>query len=276
MITLREITDRTIADLPAAQAAQPLTLLQRAVAVMPPTRGFVDSLTNAANATRVIAEIKRRSPSAGWIRPQYAADTFEPQGIATQYERAGASAISCLTNSPFFGGDMAYIALVRAASTLPVLRKDFLVDPWQIWQSRAAGADAVLLIAECLPGDSLAHLAQLAHDIGLHTLIEIHDQSNLDRAMSVVDGSDGRSLLGINNRDLSSMKVDLSTTLALADRVKDRRRLVSESGIRTPQDLAHLREFGVQIVLVGEHLMQSPDPGRALSALMSNSASEKH
>ncbi len=266
---MKDITDRTRHDVEVARARTPLDALRARARDCPPTRGFIAALTPRGDSdTRVIAEVKRRSPSAGLIRPEYVGDGFSPERIAREYHRAGAAAISCLTDSPFFGGDISFVERIRAEVPIPVLRKDFIIDPWQVWQSRVAGADAVLLIAECLPGEMLAELASLAQSLGLATLLEIHDEVNLERSWAVVAASRGRALLGINNRDLSSMRVDLDHTTRLADRVGDRSALVSESGIKTPKDLAKLREFGVRRVLVGEHLMRQPDPGAALVNLL--------
>lgn len=234
-------------------------------------RNFFAAVTRHANLfeTAVIAEIKRKSPSAGWIRPEYEADTFDPAAVARRYHAAGAAAISCLTDEKFFGGSLAHLNAVREATTLPVLRKDFIIDPWQVYESRAAGADAVLLIAECLNESELVDLMILAHELQLTTLVETHDMDNLLRVRPHV-GFPSRSymLLGINNRDLSTMQVDLNHTLRLVDMVEDRSILVSESGIGSPRDLLRLRHGGVRIALVGESLMRAKDPGAALAALL--------
>ena len=217
---------------------------------------------------RVIAEIKRKSPSAGVIR-----DKFDPLAIARQYHAAGARAISCLTDEEDFGGDLRFIEQIREVVDLPVLRKDFIVDAYQVWESRAAGADAILLIAECLDIESMVTCHSLASDLGMTTLIEVHNEENLHRVLdSMSFPVDGDTLLGINNRDLAQMKTDLAHTGrmldALGERTVERALVVSESGIRTPADLATLRSFGVGIVLVGEHLMAQSDPGDALRALL--------
>jgi len=219
--------------------------------------------------TAVIAEIKRRSPSAGLIRPEYEGDGFDPVAIAKQYHQAGAAAISCLTDEKYFGGALDYIHAIRDAVPLPVLRKDFIIDPWQVWESRAAGADAILLIAECLNEAEMIDLMILARQLQLTTLVETHDMENLLRVRPHV-GFPARSymLLGINNRDLDTMTVDLNHTLRLVDMVEDRSTLVSESGINTPEDLARLRKAGVRTALVGESLMREPDPGAALARLL--------
>ncbi|MFZ4572752.1 MAG: indole-3-glycerol phosphate synthase TrpC [Phycisphaerales bacterium] len=220
------------------------------------------------------AEIKRMSPSAGLIRPEYAGEGFLPEGIAQRYHACGASAISCLTDEKFFGGHLSYIERVRLACPLPVLRKDFLIDPWQVWESRAAGADAVLLIAECLPGGELEALLEPALALGMSVLVEVHDRENLERVLPVVEGRE-RVLLGVNSRDLRTMRVDLGHAMALAALVADRSSFVAESGIRTPHDLARLREAGVRIALVGEHLMRQSDPGLALRALFGGAGADE-
>jgi len=235
-----------------------------------PPRGFMRALTGGRRApTAVIAEIKRRSPSAGLIRPEPDGMEFCPEDIARLYETAGASAISCLTDEKFFGGALPFISRIKAHVSLPVLRKDFVIDRWQLPESRAAGADAVLLIAECLPGEELDQLLDEARALGLGVLLEIHDDANLDRAVRLLDRAGWENaLLGINNRDLTTMSVDLGHTERLVGRVGDPARVVSESGIRSPHDLARLADVGVSIVLVGEHLMRQSDPAQALKTLL--------
>jgi indole-3-glycerol phosphate synthase len=268
---LSEIIAHKRAEVDAAKARTPLDVMrQRAEATAQP-RNFFAAVTRHAHAshTSVIAEIKRMSPSAGLIRAEYAGDGFCPETIALAYRQAGASAISCLTDERFFGGHLSFLERVKGATPLPVLRKDFLIDPWQLYESRAAGADAVLLIAECLTESLMVDMLILAQQLHLTTLLEVHDMENLLRVRPHVGFPHaGYSLLGINNRDLTTMRVDLSHTLRLADLVEDRSVLVSESGIQTPADLARLRAEGVRIVLVGEHLMRQADPGAALRALI--------
>ncbi|RMD66110.1 MAG: indole-3-glycerol-phosphate synthase [Planctomycetota bacterium] len=220
----------------------------------------------------MIAEIKRRSPSAGLLRPEYERD-FDPAAIARQYHEAGAAAISCLTDERFFSGSLDYIHAVRDAVPLPVLRKDFIIDPWQVWESRAFGADAILLIAECLTEGALIDLMILSRQLQLTCLVEVHSVESLLKVRPHV-GFPLRSymLLGINNRDLTTMRVDLNHTLRLVDMVEDRSILVSESGIKTPDDLARLRQSGVRIALIGESLMKQENPGQALRTLLGASA----
>ncbi|MCC6581394.1 MAG: indole-3-glycerol phosphate synthase TrpC [Phycisphaeraceae bacterium] len=244
---------------------RPLETVRRAATATPPCRDFYGAVTQPAGQLRVIAEIKRASPSAGLIRPD-----FDPVSLAKAYRDAGAAAISCLTDEKYFQGSLAYLQAVRQAVDLPVLRKDFLVDSWQVYESRAAGADAVLLIAECLPGGELADVLDVALALGLAVLVEIHEEANLDRVGPMLESRKNQPvLLGINNRDLKRMVTDLDHTIRLAAKVFDRGRLVSESGIRTPEDVRRLREHGIDRILVGEHLMRQPDVAAALRHLMS-------
>jgi len=203
----------------------------------------------------VIAEVKRASPSAGLI---YEGE-FDPAAIAASYEAAGADAVSCLTDEKYFQGKLEYIQAIKARVELPVLRKDFIVDPWQVWESRAAGADAILLIAECLATNEMIDLQILATELRMTTLIEVHDMDNLIRVRDCVIGFPMKSysLLGINNRDLRTMKVDINNTLRVLDLVEDRHTLVSESGIKTREHVQRLSTAGVRAVLVGETLMRS-------------------
>jgi indole-3-glycerol phosphate synthase len=215
-------------------------------------------------AFRIIAEIKRKSPSGGVIR-----EDFDPVDIAKRYHQAGAAAISCLTDFKHFGGDLGFIHQIRDAVPLPVLRKDFIIDEYQIWESRAAGADAILLIAEVLAEAEIIDFQILATELGMTTLIEVHSIENLYRVINHIGFPHaGYSLLGINNRDLGTMKTDLSHTFRVLDLVEERRVVVSESGIRTGEDLLRLHEGEVNIALIGEHFMRQPDPGEALQSML--------
>ena len=270
---LTEIVENTRREVEAAKARLPLGELELLVAQEEPPRNFFAAVTHQQRNpldVAVIAEVKRRSPSAGLIRPEYDGDSFRPEDIAKKYHAAGAAAISCLTDSKYFGGDLSFIRRIKDAVPLPVLRKDFIVDPYQLWEARAAGADAVLLIAECLHEGEMLDLMILAQQLQLTVLLEVHDMESLLRVRPHV-GFPHRSysLLGINNRDLATMKVDINHTLRLADLTDDRSILVSESGIRTYRDLSRFREQGIRIVLVGEHLMRQPEPGQALAAMLS-------
>lgn len=262
-------------EVEAAKLRTPFAELEALVVQQEPPRNFFAAVTQRlpARPTAVIAEIKRRSPSAGLIRPEYDGEGFDPARIATRYHANGAAAISCLTDERSFGGQLSYIERIKDAVPLPVLRKDFIIDQWQLWESRAAGADGVLLIAECLNDSELVDMLILAQQLRLTTLLEVHGIESLLRVRPHV-GFPHRSygLLGINNRDLRSMRVDISHTVRLVDMVEDLNVLVSESGITTPNDLLRLRRHGVRIVLVGEHLMRQDDPGAALAELLGRTA----
>lgn len=268
---LAEIIAHKRDEVARAKAITSFEELEAAVAQEEPPRNFFAAVTRHAELgrTSVIAEIKRQSPSAGLLRAEYAGDAFMPEDIAQRYHMAGAAAISCLTDQRFFAGHLSYIRRIKEAVPLPVLRKDFIIDPWQLWESRAAGADAVLLIAECLNESDIVDLLILAQRLGLTVLMEVHEMDSLLRVRPYVGFPHAAYfLLGINNRDLSTMKVDLQHSIRLAELVEDRTILVSESGIKTPQDLKRLRAAEVNIVLVGESLMREPDPGLALAALL--------
>ena len=268
---LREIVEHKRREVEAAKARTPFSELEAMVAQQESPRNLFAAVTQRRPdcPTAVIAEIKRRSPSAGLIRPEYDGDGFDPAVIARRYHANGAAAISCLTDERFFGGHLSFVDRIKEAVPLPVLRKDFIIDQWQLWESRAAGADAVLLIAECLNDSELVDMLILAQQLRLTTLLEVHAIESLLRVRPHI-GFPHRSygLLGINNRDLRSMKVDISHTVRLVDMVEDASVLVSESGITSPEDLERLRRHGVRIVLVGEHLMRHPDPGAALAELL--------
>jgi indole-3-glycerol phosphate synthase len=261
---LQEIVEHKRTEIAQAQAHVPLDRIKGQARDSPVPRNFFAAVTRPPETLRVIAEVKRSSPSAGLIRPD-----FDPVAIARAYQQAGAAAISCLTDAKYFGGSLSFIRLIKDAVDLPVLRKDFIVDPYQLYESRAAGADAVLLIAETLGEAQLLDLQILATELRLTALVEVHDLESLIQVKSHL-GFPLRSyaLLGINNRDLRTMTTDLAHTLSLLKEVPDKRVLVSESGIRTQQDIQRLQSHGVHRVLVGEHLMRQPDPGAALHELI--------
>lgn len=269
--TLREIIDHKRVEVAERKAATPLSELEAMVAQAEPPRNFFAAVTrhHAGDHTAVIAEVKRRSPSAGLMRPEYDGDGFRPEDIARGYLRGGASAISVLTDEKFFGGALPYIERVKSAVPLPVLRKDFIIDTWQLWEARAHGADAVLLIAECLNESQIVDMLILAQQLQMTALLEVHSLDNLLRVRPHVGfPHPGYGLLGINNRNLHTMTTDLAHTLRLVEMVEDPSILVSESGIKTPDDLARLRTAGVRTVLVGEHLMKQDEPGRALAEML--------
>jgi len=220
-------------------------------------RPFAAALARA-ETVNVIAEFKRRSPSRGVIR-----EDLGPEEAARGYERAGAIALSVLTEEDHFGGSLEDLRRARAATALPALRKDFVVDPYQVWEARAAGADAILLIVAVLDDRALATLLAAARDADLDTLVEVHDRDELQRALR----HEAR-LVGVNNRDLRTMEVRLATSLGLASAIPDDVVAVAESGLRTGDDVRRLRDAGFDAFLIGEHLMQSPDPGDALAVLI--------
>jgi len=254
---LDAILARTRQRVAAEQERRPLGVSHPAVSAAPPVRPFGAALARPGR-TNVIAEHKRRSPSRGAIR-----EDLVPAEVARGYEAGGAAAISVLTDEPFFGGRMAHLEEVRRATTLPVLRKDFVLDPWQVWEARASGADAVLLIVAALTDAELRGLLEIAREAGLEALVEVHDRSELDRALAA-----GSRIVGVNNRDLKTLAVSLQTALSLAPAIPDDVVAVAESGIRTGTHLRQLREAGFDAFLVGEHLMAAPDPGEALKRLL--------
>lgn len=271
-ITLEEIVRHKREEVAERKRLTSLAALQDQISELGRPRNFFGALVRrpSGSPVNVIAEIKRKSPSAGWIRPEYQREDFDPVAVAKQYAANGAAAISCLTDERYFAGNLGYIHRIRDAVPLPVLRKDFIIDAWQVYESRAAGADAVLLIAECLNDAELIDLMILAHELGLTCLVEVHTIENLLRVRPHI-GFPSRSycLVGINNRDLASMTVDINHTLRLVDLVDDRSVLVSESGIRAYADLLRLAHEEVRIVLVGESLMREASPGDALRRLLS-------
>ncbi|MSR44195.1 MAG: indole-3-glycerol phosphate synthase TrpC [Phycisphaerales bacterium] len=264
---LKRIVARKRREVEAAKTAQPLEVLKERISELGRTRNFFQAVVDHGNTSRsrLIAEVKHKSPSAGVIRKD-----FDPVAIARQYHAGGAAAISCLTDGADFGGKLESIHAIRDAIPLPVLRKDFIIDPYQIWESRAAGADAVLLIAECLRESEIIDFQILCVELGMTILLEVHDADNLCRVMSHVGFPHaGYALLGINNRNLRTMTTDINHSLRMADLVEDARILVSESGITTPDDLRRLRSHGIHIVLVGEHLMRQGDIATATRELLS-------
>jgi indole-3-glycerol phosphate synthase len=230
--------------------------LRARAADRPPTRGFAAALRSPGRV-EVLAEVKRRSPSAGWIR-----EGADPVEIARDYGAGGAAALSVLTDREYFGGGLEVLEAVRAAVDLPLLRKDFVIDPLQLWEARAAGADAVLLIARILDDGPLEELRGLAAELGLDSLVEVHDPAELDGALS-----SGSRLVGVNNRDLRSFRTDLALSLDVAPVVPAEVTLVAESGIRSAEDVRRLGAAGVDAVLVGESLMRQPDVRAAAAAL---------
>jgi indole-3-glycerol phosphate synthase len=218
----------------------------------PPVRDFAAALSR--DALNVIAELKKASPSLGVIRAEY-----DPASLARELELAGAAAISVLTEEDFFSGSLADLKEARKVANIPILRKDFIVDPWQVWESRAVGADSFLLIAAVLSDAMLGNLLQLGRSLGMEPLVEVHSREELDRVM----GAEAR-IIGVNNRDLHDFRVRLETSLELIDQIPKECVAVSESGLRSYEDLARLRQNGFDAFLMGERLMKSPSPAGAL------------
>jgi indole-3-glycerol phosphate synthase len=256
---LTRILARKREEVAARRAQTAQRELQARLADAPPPRGFRRALEArvAAGQPAVIAEIKKASPSKGVIRA-----SFEPAAHAASYAAAGAACLSVLTDRDFFQGAEEDLSAARTACALPVLRKDFTVDAYQLYEARAIGADAILLIVAALDDARLAALAGLAREIGLDVLVEVHDGAELERALALPD-----ALIGVNNRNLRSFETSLEVTLALRPRLAPDRLLVSESGIHTRADVARLRAAGVHAFLVGEAFMRAPDPGLELARL---------
>jgi indole-3-glycerol phosphate synthase len=256
---LRRIVAVKHEEVAKALAARPLATVRTEAEGQPATRGFAAALRARVSAglPAVIAEVKKASPSKGVLR-----EDFVPGEIAAAYERHGAAALSVLTDESFFQGSASYLREARAACALPVLRKDFMIDPYQVVEARAMGADCILLIAACLDDAQMADLEAVSLALGLDVLVEVHDAKELERALRLKT-----PLLGINNRDLRSFEVTLDTTLGLLAQVPPDRLLITESGILAPADVARMRDAGVNAFLVGEAFMRAPDPGRALQAL---------
>jgi len=246
-------------EVAAAKARRSLASLREEAEARRDTRGFEAALRAKIDAglSAVIAEIKKASPSKGVLR-----EDFRPAEIAQSYERHGAACLSVLTDERFFQGSVAYLQQARAACALPVLRKDFLVDEYQVYEARAMGADAILLIAASLDDALMADLEACALGLGLDVLVEVHDGAELDRALRLKT-----PLLGINNRNLRTFEVTLQTTLGLLERVPAERLLVTESGILGRADVQTMRAARVNAFLVGEAFMRAPDPGAALAEL---------
>jgi indole-3-glycerol phosphate synthase len=254
---LDQIVQSKRREVEAAQRRMPLEELEAQAAEAPPVRDFRAALAGPG-PIRLIAEVKKASPSAGVIRAD-----FEPISIARAYQAHGAACLSVLTDAPYFRGHLSYLARIRAAVVVPLLRKDFLIDEYQVVEARMAGADAVLLIAEILDDAALAALLARARSLGMAALVELHDEANLDRVLAA-----GADLVGINNRDLRRFVTDLAQTLRLRDRIPPEVVLVSESGISTRADVERLERAGVSAVLVGESLMRQPDVGLAVERLL--------
>lgn len=256
---LRRILESKRAEVAAAQRIVSRCEIEARARAAAPARDFVAAIRakRAAGQSAVIAEIKRASPSKGLLRAD-----FDPGAIARAYEAAGAACLSVLTDVAYFQGAPEHLVAARAACALPALRKDFMIDPYQVLEARALGADCILLIVAALAPAEMAALEALALDLGMAVLVEVHDPAELERALALKT-----PLLGINNRDLRSFETRLETTLELLPRIPADRIVVTESGIASPADVARMRGHGVGTFLVGEAFMRAPDPGEALAGL---------
>lgn len=265
MTILDEILAHKATEVEAAKHARaPEVMAREAEACERVPAGFRAALAETRGAS-VIAEVKRRSPSKGLIR-----EDFDPAWIARCYAEAGAACLSVLTDEKFFGGSLEVLGIVRAAVDRPLLRKDFMIDPYQVDEARVAGADAILLIVSALDDGTMATLDGRARELGLDVLVEVHDEAELDRARAL-----GADLVGVNNRNLKTFETDLATTERLAGKLDDPDVvLIAESGIRNADDIARLERAGAAGFLVGESLMRQPHPGHALEALLGGATRE--
>jgi indole-3-glycerol phosphate synthase len=256
---LQKIIYRKAEVIEERRALLPLEQLMQDVKTAPPPRAFFDALLERIELEQaaVIAEIKKASPSKGVMR-----ENFNPAEIAKSYARSSAACLSVLTDVDFFQGSDEFLQQARAACSLPVLRKDFIIDPYQVYESRLLGADCILLIVACLGDAQLNELCGLAHNLEMDVLIEVHDEQELERALRVPT-----NLIGINNRNLHTFETTLDTTLSMLDKIPANSLLVSESGIYTREDVAMLRERGVKAFLIGEAFMVAEDPGAKLREL---------
>ena len=261
---LEQILATKAGEVETRRRKRDLATMAAMAADAPPARGFSARLRAAARGgPAVIAEVKRASPSAGVIRAD-----FEPAAIAASYAHAGAACLSVLTDERFFQGSDEYLQQARAACDLPALRKDFTIDPWQVHESRMLGADCILLIVAALPTDLLQELDGLAREIGLDVLVEVHDEAELEKALST-----GADLVGVNNRDLHRFTTDLATSERLRPMIPEERTMVTDSGIHVAADVERLRRCGIGAFLVGEAFMRAPDPGAELRRLFFPGAS---
>lgn len=262
---LDQIVETKRREVAEAKRRRPLAELQSIVRDIPPPRDFHAAIVSGSpRGIALIAEIKRRSPSAGLIR-----EDFEPAGLARIYHAHGANALSVLTDATYFDGRLEFIEQVKDAVPLPVLRKDFILEEYQIYEARAGGADCVLLIGEILPAGEISSLLELTESLDMTTLVEVHEPETLDRVLAeITSPHDHRLLLGINNRDLKIQQTDIEQTRRLTGRIPRGLPLVSESGIKTRDDVEKLKAAGARALLIGETFMKAPDPGAKIDEIM--------
>ena len=260
---LSRIIESRRAEVARRRRILPETVLRIAAGKADAPRDFAGAL--ARDKVSVIAEIKKASPSAGVLRRE-----FEPVSLARGFEQAGAAALSVLTEEENFQGALAHLRDARAAVSLPVLRKDFIVDPWQVWEARAANADSFLLIAAALDDATLGELLALGRELGMEALVEVHTAEELERVLAA-----GARIVGVNNRNLHTLEVRMETSLELGETIPEDRVAVSESGLRSAQDLRKLSAAGFDAFLIGESLMREPDPGAALERLIATAVPER-
>lgn len=256
---LKKITARKLEEIAERSAKVSLADIQAKLSEADKPRGFAQALRNkqAAGQSGVIAEIKKASPSKGVLR-----ENFQPTEIAQSYAAHGAACLSVLTDIDFFQGSDAYLQQARATCNLPIIRKDFIIDPYQVYEARSINADCILLIVACLSDDQLKKLNTLAYELGMDTLVEVHDEEELHRALKV-----SGNLIGINNRNLRTFDVSLQTTLDMLEQIPDERLVVTESGIHAPEDVQLMRQNNVNTFLVGEAFMRADNPGERLAEL---------
>lgn len=256
---LQKILQRKVEEITEAAAKESLVEVSKRAASALPVRGFIKSIESkiAAGQAAVIAEIKKASPSKGVMR-----ENFKPAEIAQSYEKGGAACLSILTDRDFFQGAPEYLLQAREATNLPVIRKDFIIDPYQVYEARAMNADCILLIVSALGDATLNELLALAHHLQMDVLMEVHDREEMERAIQ-----SGAKLIGVNNRNLRTFDVSLQTTLDMLDMLPDDRILVTESGIHAPEDVKLMRENNVNSFLVGEAFMRADEPGEKLAEL---------
>jgi indole-3-glycerol phosphate synthase len=255
---LNKIIENKRSEVERAEKSDSIDFLKSELQNLDNTKGFYESI-RADGRTKVIAEIKCASPSKGVLRSE-----FNPVEISKSYFRGGASAISVLTDSRFFKGSRDHLRDVRSAVELPLLRKDFIIDPYQVYESRLYGADAILLIVAALDSTILGELLELAHSLDMDAVVEIHDEGELDKAIEA-----GSRIIGINNRDLKTFDVSLETSLRLCKLIPREKLIVSESGISSSDDIKRLKSAGINVLLIGEAFMRAPDPGEELKKLLS-------